>query len=51
MRILEHEAIVLIGNGIKFGVGNAGINDVRHIVVVFLMFLIAGCKYYRIYIK
>jgi hypothetical protein len=26
MRIFEHEATVFIGNGIKFGVGNAGIN-------------------------
>ena len=50
MRIFEHEATVFIGNDIKFGVGNVGINDVSHIVI-FLMFLIAGCKYYRIYIK
>jgi len=26
VRIFEHEAIVFIGNDIKFGVGNVGIN-------------------------
>ena len=29
MRILQHDATVFVGNGIKFGVGNMGIN-VRH---------------------
>jgi hypothetical protein len=33
MRIFEHEATVFIGNGIKFGVGNAGIS--RHVCFCF----------------